>query len=821
MSQRGESLPSGFSGPVRAWSSLLPCTATLQLPRERERLRDTGTHECIEVQAWTESLGRIESTLPQLVERLAPDGTLLLDIDNIQCARMLRLVVEGRPGQFDPAGSTDDPSLHLPLRRVLDAVRACGLLVRDVLRVPSPAAEFPPGLVGAMFQQGLMPLSWLQGTPPTRHWLVCRRQRVLAGSVLVAGGDAGDRERTLSALRAFLPTTWEIVHVPANGECAQWNRAVAGATGELVWFLRAGCEPTSAQFAALAARAGVGAVAPGHEGARCLPGDLAGLMLPRHDVLLTGPLPEHFANTRVALEEYSMLIDVALSPPELVEVAFVSPAAPVEQPLRFAAESAALVEAWSVVQPVVTAAPSPAPAVATPAPTPRAAPWQGREPRVTLCMIARNEERFLPECLTRARAAVDEIVLVDTGSTDRTVAIAESFGARVLHAPWQDDFSAPRNVGLQAATGDWILVLDADEFVLEGGCERIRELVQSRQTLGYHLRFTNVYGDGKTLGVMMVRLFRNLPGIAYQNVIHEQVTPSLQRLGTPLGLTLASAEVEVEHHGYSDAVMNERGKNERNERLFKKQLARDPDDIYSLYKFGDFLRRVPGRGADAKAILDRCLERIVAGPPGLPRELPYAGEVAALCALEAARLGDHDRARRVLDHALRRFVPTPNLHYLAASLALADGRAEDAILHYRRCLTYRGQVLVVPIQDGITGHVSLAGIAQAWMLRGDLERAVPLLEQAVALAPSYEVAWLALSKAFLLRGDPAKALSVLTTFVAAHPDSPGACQQLTLILQRLGQSAAAKRMGRHAVQLLEARALDHEAAQMNKMLAAM
>jgi Tfp pilus assembly protein PilF len=89
------------------------------------------------------------------------------------------------------------------------------------------------------------------------------------------------------------------------------------------------------------------------------------------------------------------------------------------------------------------------------------------------------------------------------------------------------------------------------------------------------------------------------------------------------------------------------------------------------------------------------------------------------------------------------------------------------------------------------------------------------------MEPAYEVAHLALSRLWLQRGDTAQALQVLTRFLAAHPDSPGACQQTTLILQRLGQTAAAKRMGRHAVQLLEARCLDHEAAAMNQILAAM
>jgi tetratricopeptide (TPR) repeat protein len=821
MTPTGESLPIGFLGPVRSWTSLVPTVpGTLVLPRDRAQLDAAGTASLdqVEVQAVTESFGRIETSLASLTGRLRDGGLVWLDVDSVQSARMLRLVIEGRPGSFDPAGSLDDPSQCLPLRRVLAAAAAAGLWVQDVVAVPSGATEFGPELAQSLFRSGLLPLDWLAGTPPSRYWLVAQKACVRGGSVLLAGGDATARARTEAALRTFLPDDWEIVAATGVRECAQWNRGIAAARGEVVWFLRGGSEPSAATFEALRTHAGVGAVAPGRDGERRHAGDLAGLMLPRLDVLLVGPLPEAIANTSVALEEYAMRLDSKLPAAHLVDVAFDTPSPVAEAPARFADEATELMQRWSPVQGPIAGITT---AVTAAMPSPSTPPWAGRQPRISLCMIARDEERFLPECLERAKAAADEIIVVDTGSKDRTVAIAESFGARVLHTTWDDDFSTPRNLGLQAATGDWILVLDADEFLQPGACERIRDVVQAPDALGYHLHFVNVYGDGKTLGVMMVRLFRNLPGVAYQNVIHEQVTPSLQRLGGPLGLVLRSAEVEVEHHGYTEAVMDQRGKTERNERLFQKQLALTPDDVYSHYKYGDFLRRVPGRGADARRLLERCFELIVGGAPTLPRELPYAGEVAALCALEAARVGDNARAREVLDFALRRFVPTPNLHYLAANLALTEQRAEDAIVHFRRCLAYRGQVLVVPIQEGITGHVSLGGIAQAWMLRGDHERAQRLLEQAIAMEPAYEVAHLALSRLWLQRGDTAQALQVLTRFLAAHPDSPGACQQTTLILQRLGQTAAAKRMGRHAVQLLEARCLDHEAAAMNQILAAM
>lgn len=825
MKQIGDGLPRGFQGLVQGWSALQPATVrALRLPRDHATWRDAANGcDAIEIQAWTESLGRIETTLPQLAGKLADGGALLLDLDNVQSASMLRLVVEGRPGQFDPSGSTDDPTMSVSLRRAVLAATNAGLVVRDVIRVPAPTAEFPPTLAAALFQQGLLPLDWLQGPPPARFWLDCRKQATLAGAVLIAGGDAATRQRTAAAVAACLPSTWEIVIADEASERAGWNRALARSRGDVVWFLRAGAQPSAATFAALASRALVGPVVPARNGEPCLPGDLCGVMMPRTDALLVGPIDERRANTRVALEEHLMRLEATAPLLTTVDAPLPAPLAPIENPATLAAETADLCAAWAAIQATgntevtsVNLAGTPAPATPEPAP----APWAGRAPRVSLCMIAKNEQRFLGECLARAKDAVDEIVLVDTGSTDDTVAIAESFGAKVIRTTWPDDFSAPRNLGLRAATGDWILVLDADEFLQPGACARIRDAVRAPKVLGYHMRFVNVYGESRTQGVMMVRLFRNLPGIAYQNVIHEQVTPSLQRIGQPMGLVLASADIEVEHHGYTEAVMSERGKNERNERLFKKQLEQTPDDIYCLYKYGDFLRRVPGRGVDARALLERCFDRILAGPPLLPRELPYAGEVASLCALEAARAGDTARARDVLDVALRRFVPTPNLHYMAASLALADGRAEDAIHHYRRCLGYRGQVLVVPIQEGITGHVALVGIAQAFLLRGRSDCAKTLLHQAIALEPANEVAHLALSKLLLVGGDIGGAMTTLTAFLATHPDSPGACQQLALILQRVGQREAAQRIGRRAVQLLTARSRDQEAQAMDRLLAA-
>lgn len=819
-------MPTGFQGNVANWGELVPAgeqrfSWPAQAAQWREQRPGRGSLRCMEVTALTESLGRIEDAVAAFAQTLAPDGVLLLDVENAQSARALRIVLEGRPGAFDAHGSCDDPSVATSLRRLVAAVSAAGLHLEDVVSVPNCGAEVGPKLCRTLVEQGLLPFEWVDGSPASRFWLLARNCRTLAGSVVIAGGDAAAKARTQAHLAAYLPADWEIVPGTGEREAEQWNRGIRSARGELLWLLRGGAEPSRALFELASLHAGIGPVLPGQNGERSLPGDVCGLMLTRADLMVAGPLDETTANTTVAHEDYCMRLDVRLMPPLVLTLPLLAPAAPVEAPHELAREADELCRRWAQIVEARSVKPNePTPPAPAATQLVEACPWHGRKPRISLCMIARNEERFLEDCLTHAKAAVDEIIIVDTGSTDRTIEIARQHGAKVLQRAWDDDFSAPRTLSLQHATGDWILVLDADEFVQPGGCEHIRALCENATIGGFHLHFVNVYGHGRTMGVMMVRLFRNLPGLHYQNIIHEQVTPSLQRACAERGLAIASGEVVIDHHGYSDEVMDQRGKNARNERLFKKQLAAHPEDIYSHYKYGDFLRRVPGRSAEAREELDRCLEMILAATPTAPRGLPFAGEVAALCALEAARMGDNGRARAVLDLALRRFLPTPNLHYISASLALAEGRAADAVAHYRRCLAYRGQVLVVPIQEGIASYVSLTGIAQAWLLLGDLGRAERLLQQAISLEPTYEVAHLALSKLRLQRGDAPGALAVMTAFLSKHPDSPGACQQTTLLLHRIGRRDEARRLGHHAVRLLKERALEHEAAAMSELLAA-
>ena len=169
----------------------------------------------------------------------------------------------------------------------------------------------------------------------------------------------------------------------------------------------------------------------------------------------------------------------------------------------------------------------------------------GEGGRLTLCMIVRDEEERLGNCLESARDLVDEIVVVDTGSTDRTVELAESFGAKMGYFEWCDDWAAARNESLKLATGDWILWLDADDLLPQEYHQQIRALTQQGKGKSYFFALDDK--GYENVSCLQMRLFPNLPGVEFEMPVHEQVSPSLARLG----LEMVATDIRVVHTGYT------------------------------------------------------------------------------------------------------------------------------------------------------------------------------------------------------------------------------------------------------------------------------
>ena len=205
--------------------------------------------------------------------------------------------------------------------------------------------------------------------------------------------------------------------------------------------------------------------------------------------------------------------------------------------------------------------------------------------KLSLSMIVKNEERFLPGCLESVKGLVDEIVIADTGSTDATRDIALGFGAKIVDFAWCNDFSAARNESLKHTAGDWVLYLDADERIEPQHHAAIRKLISSGKADAVLLTLKSKMGtreDAQYHLVAYPRLFRKMKGVRFTGEVHEQVTPSL----TEAGARIVPSDVTIEHLGYAqdDDVILEKAR--RNRTLLLSQIEKSQNYGYALYQLG-------------------------------------------------------------------------------------------------------------------------------------------------------------------------------------------------------------------------------------------
>lgn len=197
-----------------------------------------------------------------------------------------------------------------------------------------------------------------------------------------------------------------------------------------------------------------------------------------------------------------------------------------------------------------------------------------KKPTISACMIVKNEQEMLPNCLVSIKDAVDEIIIVDTGSTDNTVNIAKNFGAKVYYHQWNDSFSEARNHSLKYATGDWILYIDADEELEQADIPILRKAVTQGRYNGIIVGIHSAMKDADHK-FYRTRVFRR--GMAfYKDIIHEQIILEGERLPT---------EIRLYHYGYNLDEKKMQQKGERTTRLLKKQIEQDKLNGFAWFNY--------------------------------------------------------------------------------------------------------------------------------------------------------------------------------------------------------------------------------------------
>ncbi|MCL6547313.1 MAG: glycosyltransferase [Alicyclobacillus sp.] len=359
-------------------------------------------------------------------------------------------------------------------------------------------------------------------------------------------------------------------------------------------------------------------------------------------------------------------------------------------------------------------------------------------PRVTLtgAMIAKNEERTIGQAIERLKPAVDEVIVVDTGSTDRTPDIARELGAKVCFFEWNDDFSAARNFGLSQVTSDWVLWVDADELLHPDDIDSPRTIAGAVQGWNrpvlFRIAILNQLGSVTLPNYDVIRLFPTRYGLHFWRRIHEQVRLP-EDSPHQASLLQGVARIRVYHDGYQPGVVADKDKWARNVRLLRQAVADEPGDIGSWAFLGRELCYA-GQFEEAVDVLFK-VEQMAKAVPSFARLPEVRGHLVA--ALQA--LHRHDEALLVARRAAKDNPEYPGAWYVLGNAQIASAlkllkEAEDSFLRAKATAPhYRG---VMTVDARIPLWKADVGMADTRFLQGDWVGAKALYEQVANLTAS-------------------------------------------------------------------------------------
>jgi tetratricopeptide (TPR) repeat protein len=369
---------------------------------------------------------------------------------------------------------------------------------------------------------------------------------------------------------------------------------------------------------------------------------------------------------------------------------------------------------------------------------------------ISLCMIVKDEAENLPRCLESVQDLVHECIVVDTGSTDATCDIATRYGARVHSFTWNNDFAAARNVSLDYATGDWVLVLDADEVLTPEAATALKRLDQNESWQGMatdHIAMVNLVrlelGAPQAPYNLVSRFFRRLPGIVFQRPYHETVDDSVAQLQEqqPQWQVGTLDAVAIHHTGYQAEVVAQRDKFTRAQTIMEGYLEQHPDDSYLLNKLAA-LYLEQDRTTEALSLLDRalaqdnvdeitCYELHYHRGLALRMQQPTQAEAEYRLALKQP-IADRLKLGAVLN---------------LGSLKKSAGQIAEALRCFRQAVEIDPAVAVAHYNLGV-----------AYRAQGQLQDAISAYHQAIVLDPNYAEAHQNLGVALLKTGQVEDAL---------------------------------------------------------------
>ncbi|GIO33303.1 MULTISPECIES: glycosyltransferase [Paenibacillus] len=338
--------------------------------------------------------------------------------------------------------------------------------------------------------------------------------------------------------------------------------------------------------------------------------------------------------------------------------------------------------------------------------------------KISLCMIVKNEERCLERCLESVKDVVSEIIIVDTGSTDSTLDIAKKYTDHVYHYEWNNDFSDARNYALQYATGDFILHLDADEYIGKNKESLLMPLDQDY----YYVRIRNDLGHGVAEVHRFIRLFRNDPVLRYEGALHEQVDMSKHPHLKP-GLI----DAVIYHDGYLEDIVREKSKKKRNMKIIQDEVKKNPN-AFNYFNLGVQF-----------SLEDRHTEALKAFQKAysLGKGTSYAPRILMFIMKSLSEMGRNEEAVAVGEDSAILYADHADFQYRLGLIYENVGYDKDAEQCFLKCLEIgeARNALQFNHYEGTASYLAHGKLAELYLRNGQHELAKKHFLKAVQEAP--------------------------------------------------------------------------------------
>jgi glycosyltransferase involved in cell wall biosynthesis len=421
--------------------------------------------------------------------------------------------------------------------------------------------------------------------------------------------------------------------------------------------------------------------------------------------------------------------------------------------------------------------------------------------KLSACLIVKNEQQYLSQCLGSLKAFADEIIVIDTGSTDRTIAIAKAHQAKVWSMSWDYDFSKARNYSIAQATGEWIIVIDADEILEPSAIATLQSVMQNPNCIAANLLRLEI-GARQTPYSFVLRLFRNHPAIAFQGIYHESIDQTISKLQiTEPQWQVVNIDIPaIKHYGYAADAITHKNKYEFALKMMHKHLKLYPDDVYILNKLGALY---------IGNLLENSQQKI---QENLSQGIAILNQ--ALSAIKSAnhkykQIYDQDVLTDQEHHQLMDQIKNQNLTLYEVYFHLGLAYSNSDLPELAKQNYLQATQLDVPEINKIGAYLNLGNIYQEFHQK----EAITIFEKVTQIAPDYPQGYFNYGAALKTAGLYDQAIAAYQQAIALDPHYAFAYQNLGVVLMKTGHISESIQSFKMAIHLHEQQN-NHEIAAM-------